>query len=139
MFDNDARGVAAGGRAAVVGEPRRDEEPLGEAELNTVGYVLSRYGGLTGRDLVNLTHSEEPWRRADSARPPGTSVPIAARWMEDYFRSEAGDDDDAVLDAAEVSAWLRDAEDRLTLPAAGNDVERLTAWAEEIRRTPRRG
>jgi len=33
-------------------------------------------------------------------------------------------------------AWLRDAEDKLTLPAAGNDVERLTAWAEEIRRTP---
>src|SRR2546421_7872466 len=32
--------------------------PLGEAELNTIGYVLSRYGALTGHDLENLTHSE---------------------------------------------------------------------------------
>ena len=112
--------------------------PLGEAELNTVGYVLSRYGGLTGRDLVNLTHSEEPWRRADSGRRAGTSAPIATRWMEEYFRSEAGDDDDVVLDAAEVSAWLRDAPEKLGLPAAGNDVERLTAWAEELRRNARR-
>ena len=49
---------------------------LDEAELNTVGYVVSRYGGLTGRDLERLTHGERPWQRADGGRPPGGSVRI---------------------------------------------------------------
>ncbi len=30
---------------------------LSEAELNTVGYVISRYGALTGADLEHLTRS----------------------------------------------------------------------------------
>src|SRR3954466_657693 len=37
----------------VPGDARR----LDEAGLNTVGYVLSRYGRLTGQDLENLSHA----------------------------------------------------------------------------------
>ena len=40
--------------------------PLGEAELNTVGYVVSRYGALSGTDLRHLTHSERPWQDANT-------------------------------------------------------------------------
>ena len=35
---------------------------LAEAALNTLGYVVSRYGALTARDLEHLTHSEAPWQ-----------------------------------------------------------------------------
>src|SRR3954454_3562950 len=36
--------------------PEPPPAQLGEAELNTVGYVLSRYGRLSGRDLEVLSH-----------------------------------------------------------------------------------
>lgn len=85
---------------------------LGEAELNTIGYVLSRYGALTGQDLETLTHGERPWQLADSRRTPGGSVRIEPEWIRDYFRTAgaAGNDEDGLpLDSAEVTAWLTDA------------------------------
>jgi uncharacterized phage-associated protein len=59
----------------------REKEPgsssasmgLTEAELNTVGYVVNRYGALSGRDLEILTHHEDPWLRADLGREPATA------------------------------------------------------------------
>lgn len=64
---------------------------LGEAELNTIGYVVSRYGALTGLDLEHLTHAEDPWQLADRERPRGGSVRIEREWMRDYFRAAARD------------------------------------------------
>src|SRR6267142_391213 len=72
-----------------------------EAVLNTIGYVMSRYGGMTGRDLINLSHAEDPWRRADSRRAPGGSTRIEAEWIREYFAGEGapeGPEDEAVLD-----------------------------------------
>jgi hypothetical protein len=69
-------------------EGRRPPVPLGEAELNTVGYVVSRYGALTGKDLENLTHSETPWRTANRLRQPGWRVTIRPEWIRDYFRTD---------------------------------------------------
>jgi uncharacterized phage-associated protein len=66
---------------------------LDEADLNTVGYVLSRYGTLTARDLENMTHGEDPWRRANENRMPGESALIRPEWIIEYFRSETADDD----------------------------------------------
>jgi uncharacterized phage-associated protein len=89
---------------------------LSEAQLNTVGYVLSRYGALTGQDLENLTHSEPPWQVANSRRPPGQSVRIEQDWLRAYFRSdgapEVGDQGDMPLDAGDVTEWLSGAEGR---------------------------
>src|SRR5918998_5536593 len=45
-------------------DPRPEPHVLTEAELNTIGYVVSRYGGLSGNDLERLTHSEDPWLTA---------------------------------------------------------------------------
>jgi uncharacterized phage-associated protein len=53
-------------RAGAAAEPSMD---LGEAELNTIGYVVSRYGALTGLDLEHLT----PRRGPLATRRPGTS------------------------------------------------------------------
>jgi uncharacterized phage-associated protein len=58
---------------------------LTEAQLNTVGYVLSRYGGLSGLDLETLTHNETPWQRADQSRGPRESARIEQEWIREYF------------------------------------------------------
>ena len=120
-------------------EPGGTHRELSEAELNTVGYVMSRYGALTGRDLENLTHSEQPWRLANAGRQPHQSVPIDIEWLRQYFSSEAvaGDEDDVVLDAAEVAEWLADAAERLTEPAAADDPVVLTQRLEQLRHTAR--
>jgi uncharacterized phage-associated protein len=104
--------------------------PLNEAQLNTVGYVLSRYGGLTGRDLEVLSHNEMPWQRANESRLPGGSVRIEQAWMRDYFReggASGRDDGGAVLDSVEVAEWLKDAEERLAEPLKQDSLEELRA------------
>jgi uncharacterized phage-associated protein len=106
-------------------------EPLDEAQLNTVGYVVSRYGGLTGRDLENLTHSEAPWQRADERRPPGQSVRIEREWIESFFRQTARSDDDEddgiALDVEAVKDWLSGSEERRSTPARPDSRDELVA------------
>jgi uncharacterized phage-associated protein len=84
---------------------KNDEElpaprPLTNGQLNTVGYVISRYGRLSGIDLQHLTHAEDPWRMADENRPQGSRIRIEPAWMRDYFRFKANADDE---DAARFS------------------------------------
>lgn len=84
-------------------------QPLDEAALNTIGYVLSRYGRLSGRDLEALTHSETPWLDADAQREPGTSVPIDIGGLRDFFRDAGragGDSDEFPPDSAVIRAFL---------------------------------
>jgi len=98
-----AETISAWDMGPVVGQlwkAERDSAPaepptdLGEAALNTIGYVVSRYGALTGLDLEHLTHAEDPWQLADRERPRGGSVRIEREWMRDYFRSAAADHED---------------------------------------------
>jgi uncharacterized phage-associated protein len=100
-------------------EKRGDRPPvntaLTEAQLNTIGYVLSRYGALTGRDLENLTHGEPPWQLADSSRSPGGSARIERDWMKHYFKTSGAADaeqEDVALDSAAVADWLHAAQAR---------------------------
>lgn len=91
---------------------------LTEAQLNTIGYVVSRYGGLTGADLERLTHTEPPWQDADRARRPKSSAKISVESLRAYFGSAAsGDDDDEgdgapMPDSADIAEWLA----RVTAP-----------------------
>ncbi|KUL39295.1 Panacea domain-containing protein [Actinoplanes awajinensis] len=62
--------------------------PLSDGQLNCVDYVVTRYGGLSGVDLMHLAHAEDPWRDADRDRPRGGSVRISNVAMRDYFRSD---------------------------------------------------
>jgi uncharacterized phage-associated protein len=107
--------ISAWDRGPVVGQVWKLEQIQGvpdveggltEAELNTVGYVLSRYGQLTGKDLEHLTHAETPWQLANARRPPGQSAKIQPDWIRDYFREGDCDDESPVLDADEVAKWL---------------------------------
>ncbi|MDQ3611637.1 MAG: Panacea domain-containing protein [Actinomycetota bacterium] len=111
------------------GSSTEDRRELDEAKLNTIGYVISRYGSLTGADLERLTHSEAPWRLADSRRHPGESARIESIWIRDYFRGDAarndGDDAEVRLDADAVHEWLRDAERRRYDERSVDDLDRL--------------
>ena len=108
------------------GEGPPDRLELTEAELNTIGYVVSRYGALTGWDLQNLTHAEAPWRLADEYREPHESVPIKPDHMKFFFKTEGapGEEDDEPLDTVELKRWLRETTAR---PAEGglDDLDRL--------------
>lgn len=100
---------------------RPTTQSLTEAELNTIGYVLSRYGNLSGTDLERLTHSETPWIDADAERQAlGRSTGrITLEAMRSFFCQEAGaaepgtSEDSSVppIDAAELQGWFKAATD----------------------------
>jgi uncharacterized phage-associated protein len=113
------------------GEDAPPPRELDEAQLNTIGYVLSRYGALAGADLARLTHSEPPWREADRRRHPGKSVRIAPDVLRAFFRSEcapdSADSSDLLLDSDAVHEWLKDAERRRGEPRQPDTVAALRA------------
>jgi uncharacterized phage-associated protein len=103
---------------------------LTEAQLNTIGYVISRYGGLTGADLERLTHAEPPWQEADKARPPKDTVKIPLESLQAYFGSPAAgddDDDDAVPESDAITRWLGQVGGPPQGPSSRDTVESLRA------------
>ena len=95
----------AEGQGGVAGS----SDALDEAQLNTVGYVVSRYGKLTATDLIKLTHAEDPWQTANRNRRAKASVRIRNEWMRDYFRENAADDSAIPLDSDAITKWLEEA------------------------------
>jgi uncharacterized phage-associated protein len=98
---------------------------LGEAELNTIGYVVSRYGALSGTDLIHLTHAERPWQDAD--RSSRDNPPLDREVMREYFAEAARSDADEELDLDPevLSSWLAGAKDRLIRPSSPDSTKRL--------------
>lgn len=131
--------ISAWDMGPVVGElwyaEGKGDEPISfegpdEAGLNTVGYVLNRYGSLTGTDLEHLTHSETPWQRANAGRRPGTSARIAPEWIQDYFATvdqDEADRDAPLLDSQAVNEWLEGAEARLGEVVRPDSLDELRA------------
>lgn len=119
------------------GDVARAHREMDEAQLNTVGYVLSRYGALTAKDLENLTHSEKPWQQGDSERRHGESAPIKPEWITQYFRARSSADaeeDGILLDSAAVTKWLQGVEKRPKGPARPDKREDLVARLDELRK-----
>ena len=109
--------VSAWDMGPVVGQLWRQEKdagpranpasPLTEAQLNTIGYVVSRYGALSGADLERLTHSETPWQDADRHRAPGSSAKIELLSLQAFFSQDKDEEDAALLPDTEVLVdWL---------------------------------
>jgi uncharacterized phage-associated protein len=90
------------------GEPRPEPHVLGEAELNTIGYVASQYGRLNGSQLERLTHTEQPWQAGDARRKVGDSDRIELEWIRQDFLREAAitDEEGEPLDPSVISEWL---------------------------------
>ncbi len=68
--------------------------------LATMGYVLARYGGLSGPDLIRLTHAEQPWRATTEDTWSSSTIRIDA--MADFFRR---DEENALTSALADSAF----------------------------------
>jgi uncharacterized phage-associated protein len=86
---------------------------LTEAELNTIGYVVSRYGKLSGLDLEHLTHGERPWIDADQARQAQgvKSIEISPASLAEFFRAGDRDGENAdepAPDPQVVHEWLKE-------------------------------
>ena len=93
--------------------PAEAVRALDEAALNTVGFVLSRYGALSGMELERLTHSEPPWVDADVRRTPRGTQRIEFEALERYFSALPGEEDtqEPELDLEAVAGWLAGAKD----------------------------
>jgi len=126
--------VGALWKAEQHGESPRTGSGMGEAELNTIGYVISRYGELTGRELEILTHGEDPWRRADADRPAGSSARIDPAWIREHFVAAEVIDraEEPALDLAEVGALLAGAEQRRAGPRYPDDLDVLRSRIAEL-------
>lgn len=117
-------------RAEKRGTPQPSRQELGEAELNTICYTLSRYGELTGRDLENLTHSEEPWQRANEGRRLGVGVPLDPDVIVRYFQADTEGEEGAPPRAA-ISQLLR-VTPRRQGPARPDRMDALRAKRDAI-------
>ncbi|MBV9820779.1 MAG: DUF4065 domain-containing protein [Actinobacteria bacterium] len=103
-----------------------------QGTLNTIGYVISRYGAMTGADLEALTHNEQPWAAADARRRSGGSQVIAKTEIKDYFAQhqpvdESDEGEDYAGTPAAAQEWLAGAEDRLKDTLAPDDRAAILA------------
>jgi uncharacterized phage-associated protein len=115
--------------AQFYGAEKYDQVPpaprlMSEGQLNTVGYVCHRYGGLTSRDLIHMTHQERPYKLADLDREPGTSVTIEREWLREYFSTEGAErDETADADPQELRELLNHAADRRGAPGRPDSMD----------------
>jgi uncharacterized phage-associated protein len=105
---------------------------LEEAELNTIGYVVSRYGTLSAGDLIRLTHGEAPWKAADGMRKVTgeNSAKIEPDWIKKCFEEKQTEDDEEErpwVDEAEFTKWLADAPSRRDRPRKRDSREEILA------------
>lgn len=88
----------------------KDREPPEPSEVTdsaraTISYVVTRYGQLSGKDLIRLTHNEAPWRDV-SEDPFVTTIDLKALGV--FFSSDEGVSPVIAL----ANAALQDAEVR---------------------------
>jgi uncharacterized phage-associated protein len=62
-------------------------QPQNEGQLNTIGYVIERYGALSPADLRTLIQASEPWQDASTGRI------VDLLNLRDWFRRDDETDD----------------------------------------------
>jgi uncharacterized phage-associated protein len=91
--------ITATDRGISISGPAADAGPLtNEGDLNTIGYVVERYGCLSPADLRTLVRMSRPWLRAGK---DSRTVDLDA--LRDWFRrdDETNDPDDERPNRAE--------------------------------------
>ena len=64
-------------------------ESLPETVRNTVTNVLCRFGHMTGKELIDATHAEDPWCRATGNGRFVSNQVISHRSLIDFFSRES--------------------------------------------------
>lgn len=115
-------------------EPAPPRGFLTDGQLNIVDYVVTRYGNLSGTDLMHLTHAEDPWKKANESRQPGGSARIRNEWMRDYFRSEPHDEGEVWFSQEKIATLTAGARQRRQALGSADraDNDRLWATFDEI-------
>jgi len=64
--------------------PTNDDSALDFEEMKAVDMTLACFGVLSGPELINQTHYEDPWKNAYHKGRPSEIIPIEA--IYDYFK-----------------------------------------------------
>ena len=73
---------------AKIGRPSRPSKALPDSVRDITVNVISRFGKMSGADLIEATHNEDPWRQAtDEGRNIANQV-ISHETLADYFSTE---------------------------------------------------
>jgi len=88
------------GRFSVSEWPKGDASKLDEGSKRAIDAVLDSYGNLSGFQLSELTHGEDPWNDARKGLPPTASsqVVISKQALQGYYTALAHDDDAVAVD-----------------------------------------
>lgn len=95
--------------------PRGNAGNLSKVHTGTIDAVLKTYGGLDGRQLSYLTHSEDPWRnaRGDLGPTEVSDAEITVEAMQGYYLAVDADVRATPVDEFDWGIWGAD-------PAPGN-------------------
>lgn len=106
-------------------EPSPQAQRLGDEQIAVVDYVVSRYGGYTGRELVRKTHLEDPWR--DVSENEDMFATANPEITHDALRSWFSEDEEYLAHVAAV-ARLRERRDVYGFegPALPDDLREAT-------------
>jgi uncharacterized phage-associated protein len=79
---------------------RPQPEELSENDAAVLDFIVERYGSFTGKDLIRLTHAEDPWRSVSERDDPGamSDPEISHEALLSWFEK----DDEYVAYQAEV-------------------------------------
>jgi uncharacterized phage-associated protein len=120
--------------------PSGENDNLTAAEMDTVRWVLGKYGQLSAESLSQMTHMEAPWRIARGVLGPDerSSNPITRRQMTHFYARQRAPVDVAVSQAAASAAMegveLDDAWQETLRSVASGTRPASDVVAEEIRR-----
>lgn len=109
-------------------------EVLDGRQLLVVDYVIGHYGNLSGRELIELTHSEGPW--ADAWNRGWTQKVIQPAEMRGFFIEAERQDraDGPVADDARAVELLSTAAE--AMPVAGDSVidetDDIRRWLADV-------
>lgn len=82
LFDDPIVATDHGPAVAVIDTTPGTAQVLDNAALDVITHVVDRYGGLTTRDLQNLTRAETPWRNT------GPNEHISHDLLREYFTGD---------------------------------------------------
>jgi len=111
--------------------PKPPPTQLDDRQLNTIGYVASRFGSISEADLIYMTHAEVPWQEADRRRHfrrGDDQIPMDA--LHAFFRDRVATDAAAAeiqIDPADLAREVALASANIGRPGRRDSVEGVFA------------